>query len=140
MNEEPAWCIVSLMFALAASQRSAPGPLIRQRAPTEGGVLCNEEIIEPPELYPKLCINAQAYTVADGHPTEAQTQSWAGRSHALNLITLQLQLFFYGRQYCRHNKERQRSLINLESSVDLGRVSGGFGPSSNSARMNTITI
>ena len=36
MNEEPARCIVSLMFALAASQRSAPGPLIRQRAATEG--------------------------------------------------------------------------------------------------------
>lgn len=97
MNEEPAWCIVSLMFALAASQRSAPGPLIRQKAPTEGrGGLCNEEIIEPPELYPKLCINAQAYTVADGHPSYRSTDTVAAtRSHALNLITLKLQLFFW---------------------------------------------
>lgn len=55
------------------------------------------------------------YTVADGQHT-----------HALNLITLCCSFFFYGSRDCGpHNKERQRSLINLESSVDLGGYQGG---------------
>lgn len=47
MNEEPALCIVSLMFALAASQRSAPSPLIRQRAASEGGFCVMKRLLSP---------------------------------------------------------------------------------------------
>lgn len=80
----------------------------------EGGLLCNEEIIEPPELYPKPGRNT-THPQMDNRRNRSPGDGRAYCPHALTLIT------------AAPAAPGDRPLINLQSSVDLGGHLGGVG-------------
>lgn len=114
------YCVPDVCFS-SEPEIQLPALWLGKELPPRGGGFCvMKRLLSPPNCTPNpawthtyiyMCV----YTVADGQHT-----------HALNLITLCRSFFFYGSRDCGlHNKERQRSLINLESSVDLGGYQGG---------------
>lgn len=76
-------------------------------------------------LSPLNCTPNSTGTQIQLQMDHTEPEPWRWHRVHMHLTWSYCSLFFYWRQHCRHNKDRQGSLINLESSVGLGGYQGG---------------